>query len=91
MGVDCARVASMDCVHFSADSDEDDEDCSSVASDKDYYIDLCARLPFALEARKTAHRECIQEKRRIKREYNQLRRRLRDLADSSFSTGAELR
>ena len=91
LGVDCASVASMDSDHFSADGDEDDEDCNSVASDKDYYKDLCARLTFALEARKTAHRECRQEKRRIKREYNQLRRRLRDLADSSFSTGAELR
>ena len=91
LGADCASVASMDSDHFSADGDEDDEDCNSVASDKDYYKDLCARLTFALEARKTAHRECRQEKRRIKREYNQLRRRLRDLADSSFSTGAELR
>ena len=58
---------------------DDDDGCSSVSSDKDYYKDLCAQLTFALEARQRAHRECRLEKRRIKNEYNQLRQRLRDV------------
>ena len=80
VNANCASVASRGSDHSSVDGgDDDDEDCNSVFSDKDYYKNLCARLTFALEARKTAHRECRQEKRRIKNEYNQLRQRLRDV------------
>ena len=73
VNANCASVASRGSDHSSVDGgDDDDEDCNSVSSDKDYYKDLCARLTFALEARKM-------EKRRIKNEYNQLRQRLRDV------------
>ena len=80
VNANCASVASRGSDHSSVDvGDDDDEDCNSVSSDKDYYKDLCAQLTFALEARQRAHRECRLEKRRIKNEYNQLRQRLRDV------------
>ncbi len=92
--VECAdNIASIDSNDPSRKEDGGDDDnessngneleeCNSVASDKAYYKDLCVRLTFALEKRKSVHRECRQEMRRIQREYSKLSRRFLDLQRS---------
>ena len=68
------QVGTQTSVRYVLENESNQQNCYMALyerhelNDTDYYRDLCARLTFALEARKRAHRECRQEKRRLRRQ-----------------------